>query len=81
MNGFRANAGIMLFTRPGLIRDIHSPAHNLPFCFEGSRDVDGCVMRLSALPQVFSAHSGFWDRSSPVVAHTAGIGVWDPRGL
>lgn len=70
MNGFRANEGIMLFTRPGLIRDIHSLAHNLPFYFERSWDMDGCVMRLSALLQVFSAHSGFWDRTSPVVAHS-----------
>lgn len=40
---FRANEGIMLFTSPGFIRDIHSLAHNLPFYFEGSRDVDRCV--------------------------------------
>lgn len=80
MNGFRANVGIMLFTRPGLIKDIHSFAHNLPFYFEGSWDMDECAMRLSALPQVFSAHSGFGDRTSPVVAHTDGIGVRDPTG-
>lgn len=80
MNGFRANAGIMLFTRPGLIRDIHSFAHNLPFYFEGSWDMDECAMRLSALPQVFSAHSGFGDRTSPAVAHTDGIGVRHPTG-
>lgn len=55
MNGFGANVGIMLFTGLGLIRDIHSLAHNLPFYFEGSQDVDGCVTRLFALPQVLSA--------------------------
>lgn len=55
MNGFGANVGIMLFTGLGLIRDIHSLAHNLPFYFEGSRDVDRCVTRLFALPQVLSA--------------------------
>lgn len=66
---FRANESIMLFTSPGLIRDIHSLAHNLPFYFEGSKDVDRCVVRLFTLPQVFSAHSGFGDL---LLVHRAG---------
>lgn len=70
MSGFRANAGIMLFTRPDLIGDIHPLAHNLPFYFEGSWDVDGCVMRLSALPQGFSTHLGCGDGTGAVAAYS-----------
>lgn len=51
----------MLFTSPGLIRDIHSLAHKLPFYFEGSKDVDRCVVSLFTLPRVLPAHSGFGD--------------------
>lgn len=71
----------MLFTSPGLIRDIHSLAHNLPFYFEGSKDVDRCVVRLFTVPQVLPARKDLGMCSwcaGLVAAHTARISECEP---